>query len=190
MKFFKYKDKRQAKSQFGKPKNQTFLFSWISEYYLKATKPDSSHQLSGKVCNDMDFEELFMFLDRCNSKVGQQYLYHQLRSFNDENDISEEDEKLIHKINKDEQFRSFLEKQLSKLDQTEAFYIAKLFQDKPIEAPKWYWILPFLSITSLICVLSLLYSTAMVFVVPVLIIINMGVHYRNKNNLDHYISSL
>jgi len=175
--------------KFGEFKSETFLFNWISEYFLKNTKSDYSH-LSDKTCNDLDFEELFMFLDRTNSKVGQQYLYYQLRTSNDDDNISDKDEELIQKIEKDEKFRLFLEKQLSKLDQTEAFYIAKLFQDKPIEVPKWHWILPFLSIISLSCVLSLLFSTGLVSLVPVLIIINMGIHYRNKNNLDHYISSI
>ncbi len=35
--------------------------------------------LSDKTCNDMDFEELFMFIDRTRSKEGQQYLYKKLR---------------------------------------------------------------------------------------------------------------
>lgn len=153
-------------------------------------KSDASHILSDKVCNDLDFEELFMFLDRTNSKVGQQYLYYQLRIYNDDDNISDKDEELIQKIEKDEKFRFFLEKQLSKLDQTEAFYIAKLFQDKPISAPKWYRLLPYLSIISLISIITLSFSSILFFVVPVLIIVNMGIHYKNKNNLAHYISSL
>ncbi len=190
MGIFKFKKHKQPKSQFGDLKNETFLFNWISEYFQKDMKSDASHILSDKACNDLDFEELFMFLDRTNSKIGQQYLYHQLRSYNDENNINEEEEKLIQKIANAEQFRSLLEKQISKLNQTESFYIAKLFQDKPISAPKWYRILPYLSFISLISIISLSFSNTMVFVVPVLIIINMGIHYKNKNNLDHYISSL
>ncbi len=191
MRLFKNKIKKSSSERnFGQIKTEVFLFNWISEYFLKASTSESSHLLSDKVCNDLDFEEFFMFLDRTNSKVGQQYLYHHLRTINEENEISEQEEELIQKIDEDEQFRMLLEKQLSKLNQTESFYIAKLFQDKPIEAPRWHSFIPFLSALSLISVISLLFSTAMVFVVPVLIIINMGIHYRNKNNLNHYISSL
>jgi len=38
-----------------------------------------------KTCNDLDFEELFMFKDRTTSKVGQQYLYNILRNIPDNN---------------------------------------------------------------------------------------------------------
>jgi len=190
LRLFKNKRKKSSSERnFGQIKSETFLFSWISEYFLKAHKSESSHVLSDEVCNDLDFDELFMFLDRTNSKIGQQYLYHHLRTCNG-NTITKEEEYLIRRINEDEQLRSFLEKQLSKLDQKEAFYIAKLFQDKPIEAPKWYRLLPFLSALSFVAIISLLFSTIMVYVVPVLVIINMGLHYRNKNHLAHYISSL
>ncbi|WP_375580889.1 DNA mismatch repair protein MutS [Marivirga tractuosa] len=191
MKLFKYKSKNSVNDKaFGKIKTETFLFSWISEFFLKAHKSESSHVITDEVCNDLDFDELFMFLDRTNSKIGQQYLYNQLRVFDNDTKIDKEEEKWIQKIAEDDQLRLVLEAQLSKLKQTEAFYIAKLFQDKPIEAPKWYRLLPFLSILSLISTISLSFSTAMVYVVPVLIIINMVIHYRNKNNLAHYISSL
>lgn len=191
MKFFKIKSKRSNKTkEFGKLKNEAFLFSWISEYFDRAQKSNSSYVLNNKVCNDVDFEELFMFLDRTNSKIGQQYLYNQLRTLSNEDQVSEEEEQFIKKIDKDKEFRLILEKKLSKLDETEAFYIAKLFQDKIAEPPKWYKILPLLSVLSFLSIFSLLFSTTLVFLVPVLIILNMGIHYRNKNNLDHYISSL
>ncbi|HET8858428.1 MutS-related protein [Marivirga sp.] len=190
MNIFKIKREKKAKLQFGEPKSEPFLFDWITEFYSKLPKLESSHSLSDKVCNDLDFEELFMFLDRTNSKIGQQYLYNQLRTHDEDDIISQEEENLIKKIPKDHQFRLFLEKHLSKLDQTESFYIAKLFQDKPIEAPKWFKWLPLLSVISLLSIISLLFSTVMVYVVPALVILNMSIHYRNKNNLDHYISSL
>ncbi len=191
MKFFRKKANRQKKTkEFGKLKNEVFLFSWISEYFDKTKRFESTHVLSDQVCKDLDFEELFMYLDRTNSKIGQQYLYNQLRSFEEESSLGSREEGFIRKIQEDEQFRVLLETNLSKLDETEAFYIAKLFQDKTVEAPKWYKILPLLSILSLISLVSLLFSTSLVYVVPVLTIVNMGIHYRNKNNLDHYISSL
>jgi hypothetical protein len=191
LQFFNKKSKRSKKTkEFGKLKNEVFLFSWISEYFDKTPKSKSSYVLSNQICKDLDFEELFMYLDRTNSKIGQQYLYHQLRTFNNENAVSSEQEDFIRKIENDNQFRLLLETNLSKLDETEAFYIAKLFQDKVVEAPRWYKILPLLSVLSFISLVSLLFSTSLVYVLPVLIIINMGIHYRNKNHLDHYISSL
>lgn len=191
MQFFTKKPKRSNKTkEFGKLKKEVFLFSWISEYFEKFQISESAHVLTDQVCNDLDFEELFMFLDRTNSSIGQQYLYFRMRVVDEKKKITAEDEKIIKRINSDEKLREMLEKQLSKLSSTESFYIAKLFQDKLISSPSWYRFLPFLSIFSLVSILSLLFSTVMIYVVPVLVIINMGIHYKNKNSLDHYISSL
>jgi len=182
--------KSSEPNKFGELKNETFYFSWISEYFHKFRNHESSHVLTDQVCNDLDFEELFMFLDRTNSSIGQQYLYFRMRAVDENHQINADDEEIIKRINSDEKLRMMLEKELSKLNSTESFYISKLFQDKLISAPSWHRLLPFLSIFSLISILSLLFSTMMVYVVPILVIINMGIHYRNKNNLDHYISSL
>jgi hypothetical protein len=191
LRLFNAKAKKRDKSQkFGDLKSAVFLFSWISEYFLKSQISKSSHVITDKVCNDLDFDELFMFLDRTKSKIGQQFLYYRLRVLDETNQIDIEDEKFINKISIDEQFRVRLEKGLSKLNSTETFYISKLFQDKPICAPSWYRFLPLLSIFSFISIFSLLFSNALVYAVPVLVIVNMGIHYRNKNNLAHYISSL
>ena len=191
MKLFRSKSRKsKSTGKFGKVKSEPFLFSWISEYFQKFQTSDSAHVLTDQACNDLDFEELFMFLDRTNSSIGQQYLYFRMRAVDDRHKITAEDEEIIKRINSDQKLREVLEKQLSKLSSTESFYISKLFQDKLINAPSWHIFLPFLSIFSLVSILSLLFSTVMVYVVPVLVIINMSIHYRNKNNLDHYISSL
>ncbi|SMG40534.1 MutS domain V [Marivirga sericea] len=191
LKLFNRKFSKKEKVQkFGDLKNEVFLFSWISEYFQKAHRSDSSHVITDKVCNDLDFDELFMYLDRTKSKVGQQSLYSRLRLIDVVNQIDAEDENLIKRISADENLRASLEKQLSRLNSTEAFYISKLFQDKIIKAPSWYQFLPFLSIFSFLSIISLLFSNVMVYLIPILVIVNMGIHYRNKNNQQHYISSL
>ena len=69
----------QLKASFGQVKREGFQFDLIERYFLNKENSDSFQVLSDKTCHDIDFEELFMFLDKTCSKVGQQYLYNHLR---------------------------------------------------------------------------------------------------------------
>ena len=62
-------------SEFGNLKDDSFDFEYIESYFRKKDHSTAFQTISDKTCNDLDFQELFMFLDRTNSRVGQQYLY-------------------------------------------------------------------------------------------------------------------
>jgi len=65
---------------FGNIKDDSFDFELIEKYFRKKDNSEAFQVLSDKTCNDLDFQELFAFIDRTNSKVGQQYLYNKLRT--------------------------------------------------------------------------------------------------------------
>jgi hypothetical protein len=79
---FKRKTKinERLKEDFGKIKEDSFDFTMIEKYFRSKNNSDAYQVLSDKTCNDLDFDDLFMFLDRTNSKVGQQYIYNALRT--------------------------------------------------------------------------------------------------------------
>ena len=68
----KKKELEELRSNFGNLKEDTFEFEIIEEYFKKKNNSDSFQVLSDKTCADLDFNELFMFVDRTNSKIGQQ----------------------------------------------------------------------------------------------------------------------
>lgn len=70
----------KLKKSFGKLKEDSFDFNSIEKYFRNKDNAGAYQILSDKTCNDLDFDELFMFLDRTNSTVGQQYLYNTLRA--------------------------------------------------------------------------------------------------------------
>ncbi|MFT5749917.1 MAG: hypothetical protein ACI93S_001190, partial [Ancylomarina sp.] len=67
-------------NSFGKIKEDAFNFDLVEKYFRNKKHENSFQVLSDKTCQDLDFDELFMFLDRTQSKVGQQYLYNKLRN--------------------------------------------------------------------------------------------------------------
>ena len=86
------KNHKKLLETFGKLKNDLFDFGQIERYFKKKDNLTALQILSDKTLKDLDFEELFMFVDRTHSKVGQQYLYNKLRNIpldSKENDLQE-----------------------------------------------------------------------------------------------------
>ncbi len=186
----KKKNKEKLLESFGNIKDDSFDFELIESYFRKKDNSNVFQILSDKTCNDLDFQELFMFLDRTNSKVGQQYLYNKLRTIpldSHENDVNEN---FINQFSKDSDFRVSIQSQLCKLSESEAYYISSLFQDELLQPPKWYFVVRLLAFTSVLSLIMSFFNPKMLLVLLGVFIINMVIHYWNKKNLYHYFGSI
>jgi len=128
--------KEKLLSEFGNLKSDSFDFENIESYFRKKDNSTAFQTLSDKTCNDLDFQELFMFFDRTNSKVGQQYLYNKLRNIPADSTENRKNERLLDEFANNSDFRVFVQSQLSKLNDREVYYIATLFQDEILKPPK------------------------------------------------------
>lgn len=73
------KTRQRLRSQRGKPKSDAFNFGKIG-LYSSRTNTRSFYCLPDQTLTAIDFDELFTFLDRTHSKVGQQVLFDKLRN--------------------------------------------------------------------------------------------------------------
>ena len=119
----KSKIKEKLLKAFGQIKEDSFNFEQIENYFRKKDHTKSFQVLSDKTCNDLDFNELFMFVDRTNSRVGQHYLYNKLRTIPSDSFNSVEVEQLIDYFTLNTEFRIEIQSQLANLNDFEAFYI-------------------------------------------------------------------
>lgn len=186
----KKKNREKLLKEFGNIKEDSFDFEQLESYFRKKDNSNTFQVLSDKTCNDLDFQELFMFVDRTNSKVGQQYLYNKLRTIPVGSDEIEKQEKLISEFINNPDFRVNVQDYLSKLNENETYYIASLFQEELLKPPKWYFIVPLLSFTSVFSLILSFFNPKMFFVLLGAFCINMVIHYWNKKNLYHYFSSI
>jgi len=85
-------NKQKYLRTFGNVKEDSFDFEMIENYFRKKDHSAAFQVLSDKPCKDLDFNELFTFLDRTNSKVGQQFLYNKLRTIPPGSDRSAHEE--------------------------------------------------------------------------------------------------
>ncbi|WP_461633519.1 MutS-related protein [Labilibaculum euxinus] len=187
---FKKKQAEQLKASFGKLKDEFYNFELIERYFRNKDHSTTLQELSDKTCNDLDFDELFMFLDRTNSKVGQQYLYNKLREIPSDSKNVELDEELINQFATDSNFRLQIQTELTKLNHREAYYISTLFQEGYLEPPRWFFVIQLLSFTSILSVLLLPFNLKMFFVLGGVFIINICFHLWNKRNLSSYSDSI
>jgi len=156
--------------------------SEISQYstYLNDTK--LTKFLSGRTKADLNFEELFDYLDHTISKVGQQYLYAKLCEIN-LSPYSSEHEMISNKFSTDPDFALQTEKQLKKLEKREAYNIISLFSKELPNASKFYLffinILRFVPVTFAL-LLFVFHLNFCIYLLMVSLIVNMAIHYMNK----------
>ena len=186
----KKRTKAKLLSEFGNLKTDSFDFDLIESYFRKKDHSGVFQILSDKTCNDLDFHDLFMFFDRTNSKVGQQYLYNKLRNIPADSTENFKNERLLEEFTNNSDFRISVQSQLSKLNEREAYYIATLFQDEILQTPKWYFIVPLLSFTSALSFIMAFFNPVFFLVILGLSIINIVIHFWNKKNLFNYFSSI
>ena len=174
-------------NSFGKQKEETFNFELIERYFRNKNNSDSFQVISDKTCNDIDFYELFEFVDRTSSKVGQQFLYNKLRTIPFDNDI---DESLIKELSNNHNLRTDIQQRLKKFNNTDSYYITSLFQDDYIKPPKWFIVVRLLSVLSLLFLVLTIIRPQLFLISLALFIVNLTIHYWNKKNVYQYLESI
>lgn len=182
--------KESLLASYGKQKDESCNFDLADKYFRNRNKEDDFQILSNKTCNDLDFNELFMFADRTTSKVGEQYLYNTLRTIPADGKKFVRQEELIREIEADPKLRLKLQVHLDSLSGVNAYFISSLFQDEHIKPPKWFFVIPLLSFTALISLLTLAFIPQSLFILLPVVVVNMAIHYWNKRNLNEYMVSI
>ena len=144
----------------GKPKtNDYFNFYVIGKYFENNEyKNKAFHIISEKVKIDLDIDELFKFIDRTSSKIGQQYLYYKLRTIGSlENLIKFDILSNLFLNNEVLRFQSQLS--LSKLNSNNSYDLEKLITDKPIEKPTYLKFIYASSLTSVLLVILTFFNS-------------------------------
>jgi len=181
----KRKIRQKIIDQWGKPKDRNFNFNLIDQYAFYK-KTDSTTTLSEKAIIDLDIYEYFKFIDRTNSSVGQQYLYHKIL-FNNANksDLAAQ-ERLIdfYLTNPNQRIDSQII--LDKLSKSVDYYFPFLiFGDLP-KKMKSFWIVRFLQFLLIISAALFIKYTSFFIPIILLLTINVGLHYWHKNRIGNF----
>ncbi|GAB3572590.1 P-loop NTPase family protein [Hymenobacter daeguensis] len=112
-------------------------FPLIARYHETVQAEPAYHRLDQQTWTDLNGEELFTLLDGTVSKVGQQCLYHRLRSpLNEANALREFDEAACFFAEQPAP-RGGAQLALSRLTSTEAYYLTDLLTGNALPALPW-----------------------------------------------------
>ncbi|MEO1053813.1 MAG: hypothetical protein AAFX87_24460 [Bacteroidota bacterium] len=179
----------KAKAQWGQPIDDYRNFERVSIYHNLIDKEDCFQVIDQKVADDLDLDEVFTYLDRTNSRVGQQYLYHMLRT--PTNDLARLNafDNLIISLQDNEDKRLEAQYTLSALNGNEAYHLPDLFLGDLPAKPGWLWITKTLPIINVgLIVAAFFQPTLLIMLVPTFLV-NLILHYVNKRRIGKYTGS-
>ncbi|MCE7066147.1 MutS-related protein [Dyadobacter sp. CY326] len=167
-----------------------FNFGQIEKYFVKEDQDGVFQVIADRTFQDLDLEDVFKFIDRTVSSIGQQYLYYFMRTIPQGDSRKLRLEKAISIIKKNPDLRTALIAEISKLNKTDAYYITSLIYGKYTQRPAWFWLVKILSVISMLSVMLAFFFPKILIFIIVLLPVNLGIHYWNKNNLYQYGSSI
>ncbi len=175
----------------GKPKKEEhFNFDSINKYFENNRHKSSAfHIISDRIKTDLDIDELFKFIDRTSSKIGQQYLYFKLRTIGRLTELEQFDS-LIKIFEEDKNLGIACQTRLSKLDSKEVYGLGELINGEEIKKPKTLWLSYALALSVFLMILAGFVNP--IYFLPIIPIyaVNLVFHYRNKNNIIYYLNGV
>jgi len=189
--FCRRKQEKDISSEgFGAPKEEPSSIEFVGRYFYNKDNSNAGQIINDRTCKDLNMDELFGFIDRTHSKIGEQYLYNRLRTIPKNSKEITDKEYVITQIANDRNLRLKLKKVLQKLDKPEAYSICFIFQEEHLKRPKWFFIIPGLSLISLSLLVASAFISKMFIPFICVFIVNLWFHYSNKKNLYSYINTL
>ncbi len=178
-------NKRKFKSEiekirlaWSKPKSKSFEFHFASIRKYANAVNENFHRLTNQTIEDIDFDRVFMFIDRTTSRVGQQFLYKKV--IEPTNHVKDQSENFIELFTRDKNLREEIQVELLKLSDYDAYYISSLLQGGFLPKPKWFKLLT-LNVIIISCLIILSFKFIGLLIVLIFpILINMFLHFYNK----------
>jgi hypothetical protein len=178
-------------NNWGKPKENTFFnFHLIEKYFINNPHKHKAFEIiSNTIESDFDINELFKYVDRTTSKIGQQYLYFKLRTIETRSNLHKFGN-LTSLFSNDHKLRLTCQLYLSELSSDSAYDLEELLNENKIKKPKFIWLIYSLSIFSIIILfLGCLKPFFFIAILPVYSL-NMFFHYKNKLNINTYLNGI
>jgi hypothetical protein len=186
--FLKDKKLKEIKALWGKPKNVYRSFKRINSYLATfGIKNEAS-------AADLDLDDVFCFIDRTNSKPGQQYLYKQLHSSNISTDYFIALEQRIHQFNMAPDLRELIELKLADLSNSDAYYLPELFSNVQLSIFKplvsFYIKIGLPLLLALIIAFLIVPNQVFFLLLSFCLLVNVVIHLSNKTKMLAYTHSL
>lgn len=171
----------QLKSNWGNPK-QAYLydFSKISSYHNAVKSSSSIQNIERHINDDLDLDDLYTYLDRTTSAIGQQYLYHKLHTIQTPESVRKLDDTIDYfKVN--ENTRLETQTLLLPLSHKSTYSYHYLFTDETNQFNNKKINIAYLLNIALLGIIGLCFiNLAWSLLVLPIFCTNLFLHYKNK----------
>lgn len=187
----KRKIKKVLAGNWGKAKQETYFdFGLIGRFFRNHETPKKVYQrISDNTWNDLDLNEVFRFLDRTTSKIGQQFLYYRLRTITTVSDVKQF-QSLTSLFNSNQSLRLRCQLELSRLSSSKAYYLEEIFRPGNVEKSNKLWLFALFSVSSMLSIILSFFNPAWSLVLIPIFFINLVFHYKNKSLIEYYLNGV
>jgi len=182
---------KQLNNNWGKPRIEKYRpFNLIEKYFKNNKHQERAYQIiSDRTAADLDLDDIFLFIDRTSSKIGQQYLYYKLRTVYNKSSLLKSDS-LSQIFSKNDSLRLDCQMQLSKLNSRESYDLESLINGDHPTKPLNMWLAYLASFGSVIAIIIALFKPIFILGIIPILILNWLTHYKNKLNIDLYVNGV
>ena len=139
----------RLRDEWGKPVERRRDLKPIAEYHCwRADKEGWSRYLDDRTWSDLHLDLVFSKVDRTQSTIGNQVLYHRLRSSPTQKEL-DRFERLIQYFDTHEEERFNAQFLLAHLSHPAGYRLWQICQKDKIEIPWWYGLFPLLGLAAL-----------------------------------------
>ncbi|MCX2452601.1 hypothetical protein OQX61_15090 [Pedobacter sp. PLR] len=164
-------------------------FDRIGLYNDHLVQDNEQHQLTAKSLEDLNINEVFSKIDRCKTKIGQQYLYYLLQNPAKELEELKQRNRFIDLFFNHKELREELEVNLLKLNKSLTYFIPNIIFDWKLKPSGNKYVILILSVLPLIIVpLCLLYGRYFFVLLFLSFIVNLIIHFKHKAKVEFFIS--
>jgi len=131
----------RIRREWGRPRLKTADMPAIASYHRALTTPHPDDSLDRRTWHDLDLDIVFGEIDRTESSVGQQRLYHRLRSVSSI-DTVEAFEAIVDRFSRDRAQRERCQLALARLGSASGYQVWSLAQPESLVMRPWYVVFP------------------------------------------------
>lgn len=184
----KKKSLKEIREAWGRPIDKFRNFDLISFYHESVSKSGEKEFIDDKTWLDLNMEHLFSYLDRSSSSIGQQFLYHLLRSYEKDSEILNKRNQIRQILDKNSELREELQLKLKGVNNTNSYFISSLIFGKLPDRPKLYFLIYLLPVLLVFSLIMIPFQPPFTFVAIGLSILNIIVEQLYSKRIYKYYS--
>lgn len=176
------------RSIWGKSIEKHRNFDFISYYHDLIDKEPKEQFIDNKTWDDLNFNSIFAQIDRNITGIGQQYLYHLLHKYEDDENVLKKRFTLIELFKNNQSFRESIQIDLLNIKGHSAYFISYLLTNKSLPNTKYFRLFYLCSFFSILSVLLISINGLFLFLTLGILLLNIVLNRIFANKIYEYFT--